>query len=155
MIQNDDPCLCGSTKIFGECCGAILDDHSKAETAEQLMRSRYTGFALQHNEHLLRSWSITTRPNSLNHDDHPVTWIGLEVHGTTDGQIGDDIGEVEFTARYIENSMLCKLREKSSFQKVDDLWYYLNGECEVKKEKLDRNAPCLCGSGKKFKKCCY
>jgi hypothetical protein len=26
---------------------------------------------------------------------------------------------------------------------------------EVKAEKIGRNAPCACGSGVKFKKCCY
>lgn len=155
MTQAHEPCLCGSGTLFSQCCGAILDDHQRAETAEQLMRSRYTAFVLQHNDHLLRSWFKNTRPKALNHDDHPATWIGLEIHNCTAGQVDDTDGTVEFTATYLEDGMLCMLREKSIFIKIDGLWYYVNGECEVKKEKPSRNAPCVCGSGKKFKKCCY
>lgn len=45
---------------------------------------------------------------------------------------------------YIEN--LEKLPEKP--------WCEEDSETIVKKEKIGRNEPCPCGSGKKYKKCC-
>lgn len=155
MITSNEPCPCGSDKEFGECCEVIISDHSKAETAEQLMRSRYVGFAIHHTDHVLRTWDEKKRPKGLNFEDNPVSWIGLEVHSTSAGAINDDGGEVEFTATYIENGMICKLREKSTFRKKEGLWYYVYGDTTLTKDKPARNAPCLCGSGKKFKKCCY
>lgn len=42
-------------------------------------------------------------------------------------------------------------------EKMDNRLAELKGEVEilsVKREKIGRNYPCPCGSGKKFKKCC-
>jgi len=68
--------------------------------------------------------------------------------------VEDTVGSVDFTTRYIEGGQLSHLREKSEFLKEDNLWYYLRGEADIKKSKLERNKPCPCGSGKKFKRCC-
>lgn len=147
-------CPCGSQIPFAACCLPILDDHRRAETAEALMRSRYSAFVQKHEQHILTSWHPRTRPKALNFDDHPVVWLGLEIHESVEGTPSDSTGTVEFTTSYLENGQLCSLREKSQFLKEDGLWLYLRGECRIKKEKVERNQPCPCGSGKKFKKCC-
>jgi SEC-C motif-containing protein len=139
---------------FSACCQPILENHRRAETAEALMRSRYTAFVQRHEPHILASWHQRTRPKALNFDDHPVVWLGLEIHESLAGTAADSEGTVEFTTFYLENSQLCSLREKSRFLKEDGLWFYLRGECSINKEKVERNRPCPCGSGKKFKKCC-
>jgi SEC-C motif-containing protein len=61
------------------------------------------------------------------------------------------------------------LGERSRFLREDGLWYYVNRafpkeeqpEPEdprltqaIKNLKVGRNDPCVCGSGKKIKKCC-
>ena len=147
-------CPCGSQIPFAACCLPILDDHRRAETAEALMRSRYSAFVQKHEQYILASWHPRTRPKALNFDDHPVVWLGLEIHESVEGTSNDSTGTVEFTTSYLEHGQLCKLREKSEFLKEDGLWFYLRGECRIKKEKVERNQPCPCGSGKKFKKCC-
>lgn len=147
-------CPCDSQSLFETCCQPILADHRRAETAEALMRSRYTAFVLKHEQHILASWHPRSRPKALNFDDHPVVWLGLLIHECREGSPDDDAGTVLFTTSYLENGQLCKLREKSRFLKEDGLWFYLRGECEIKKEKVERNLPCPCGSGRKFKKCC-
>ena len=43
-IKNEDLCPCKSGKTFGECCGPIIAGTAKAETAEQVMRARYTSY---------------------------------------------------------------------------------------------------------------
>jgi SEC-C motif-containing protein len=50
--------------------------------------------------------------------------------------------------------------ERSQFRKVDGRWYFVSGQkisappLKRDAEKVGRNDPCPCGSGKKFKKCC-
>jgi SEC-C motif-containing protein len=45
------------------------------------------------------------------------------------------------------------LSEKSRFVRKDGRWVYVDGEPQVSRAKVERNAPCPCGSGKKFKQC--
>ncbi len=147
-------CPCGSGSSYSSCCQKVLNDHSLATTAETLMRSRYTAFVVQHTQHIQSSWHSTTRPKALNFEDNPVTWLGLEIHSSQDGLPSDSSGNVDFTCTYLENGQLCKLQEVSQFLNEDGLWYYLQGESRVIKEKIARNTTCPCGSGKKFKRCC-
>ena len=39
-----DICPCGSTKPYADCCRPLIAGDRRAETAEQLMRSRYTAY---------------------------------------------------------------------------------------------------------------
>ena len=43
-MNNEELCPCKSGKTFGECCGPIIAGTAKAETAEALMRARYTSY---------------------------------------------------------------------------------------------------------------
>ncbi len=153
-MNKESQCPCGSGSTYSSCCQPILNDHQLATTAEMLMRSRYTAFVQRHAQHIQSSWHIKTRPKMLNFDDHPVVWLGLEINGCQGGLANDSSGTVDFTTSYLENGQLCKLQEVSQFLKEDDLWYYLQGECKVIKEKIARNSTCPCGSGQKFKRCC-
>ena len=153
-MTKESQCPCGSGSAYSSCCQPILNDHRLAVTAEMLMRSRYTGFVQQHAEHLQSSWHEKTRPKTLNFDDHPVVWLGLEIDSCRGGLADDSTGTVDFTCSYLENGQLCKLQEVSEFLKEDGLWYYLQGKCKVAKEKIARNTECPCGSGRKFKRCC-
>ena len=85
--------------------------------------------------------------------DPTLKWLGLTVHHAKGGE-EDSIGEVEFTAHYLSHGMRCALHERSAFEQVAGLWLYTAGEARRTEEKLERNAPCPCGSGKKFKSCC-
>lgn len=151
---DNDKCLCGSGSSYTDCCKKIHSDHSAAFSAEMLMRSRYSAFVLEDSTHILKTWIENKRPSALNFDDHPVTWINLTINNAKDGQINDSTGQVDFTSTYIEAGQLCTLSEVSNFKKLDNLWYYVDGVCDVDKRKLERNRPCPCGSGKKFKRCC-
>jgi SEC-C motif domain protein len=157
-------CYCGSGVDFSECCGPILDGSSQAETAEALMRARYSAFACQQAEFLHESLHPEHR------DDHDLAatrkwaenskWMGLEIVAVEAGGPEETEGEVEFIATYKERGLVHTYREKSKFCKVDGNWYYLDGklvmpETEVRGHpKVGRNDPCPCGSGKKYKKCC-
>jgi SEC-C motif domain protein len=147
-------CPCGSMLAEESCCLPILNDHRRAESALALMRSRYTAFVLRHEAHILASWHAMNRPQNLRFEDFPVTWIGLEIHQTEQGEKGDQRGMVEFTSTYVDNGHLCRLREKSNFVQENGLWLYVGGDCQVTRSSPPRNTHCPCGSGKKFKRCC-
>ena len=150
-------CPCGNG-VFKDCCGPYLDGDQAAPTAEALMRSRYTAYAVGNVEYLLKSWHPASREDDFVLEE-AIQWQGLDILDTTDGGEADDTGEVEFVARYLVENRPGQLRERSDFRREDGLWYYVDGE-EVKAQpvsvtKVGRNEPCPCGSGKKYKRCCY
>ncbi len=154
---RDTACPCGSGRSYEGCCGPYLDGAKEAPTAEALMRARYTAYVRVDEAYLSRTWHPTTRPPDLGLDDG-TRWLGLSIHRTEAGGAADPKGLVEFTARCSVAGTPGSLREASQFVKEAGRWYYLDGDAPrtplVKAEKIGRNAPCPCGSGKKYKRCC-
>jgi SEC-C motif-containing protein len=60
----------------------------QAVTAEQLMRARYSAYAVGNLDYVWQSWHPRTRPMALTSDDR-LTWIGLKVLDTVDGRPQD------------------------------------------------------------------
>ena len=111
------------------------------------MRSRYSAFVLAKTEYLIFSdlHSTKTDEEELLSFSKGVDWIGLVIHkatGTT----------VEFKAYYRKDGTTCLLHEMSHFVQRNGRWKYESGK--LYNSKIERNIPCPCGSGKKFKKCC-
>jgi SEC-C motif-containing protein len=120
------------------------------------MRSRYSAFARGLGEYLAASQATPSTPESsaeLSRWATSVTWLGLEVRSREAGGAGDDTGQVEFVARYLEDANVVALHERSAFERRDGRWLYVEGKPQVTTTKVERNAPCPCGSGKKFKQC--
>ena len=91
------PCPCGLPRRYDDCCGRYTSGNTPAPTAEALMRSRYSAYALALEHYLLATWHPSTRPAALELDAARAKWLGLEVkrHHAAD----DDHAEVEFIAR--------------------------------------------------------
>lgn len=122
------PCRCGATIPYPECCGRLIDDGVRAETCEQLMRSRYCAFALAREAYLLNTWHPSTRPVSLNLDTAaPVQWLGLQVIRASRCGTADTDGVVEFVARYKVNGRAGRLHEVSRFVREQGQWFYVDG----------------------------
>lgn len=117
-------CPCGTGQAFGECCGPLLTGRTAAPTAVQLMRSRYTAFAVGDADHLLATWHPSTRPRTLDLDP-AIVWRSLEVVRTVRGGPLDRDGIVEFVARYAADGERGALREASRFVR-DDRWRYVD-----------------------------
>ncbi|MCY1634090.1 YchJ family protein [Marinifilum sp. D737] len=155
------PCYCGKSNSYEECCGTIHSGKRKTETAEDLMRSRYSAFVIADIAYILKTYSSKTRP--LNQEKEildwakSVDWKRLDVVNTNKGNSMDDNGHVEFKAYYKEDGIDQCLHENSFFEKENEQWVYVSGEYpkEEKPNLPNRNDPCCCGSGKKFKKCCF
>lgn len=118
-------CPCGSGDGFTACCGPLVEDGVPAQTAVQLMRSRYTAFVLGHEDHLWRTWHPRTRPPELGAGD--VEWTGLTVLDVVAGGPDDDDGEVEFEARFAGADGPDVMRERSRFERRGGRWTYLEG----------------------------
>ena len=127
MNRNSTPtCHCGSGREFSLCCGPLLSGESRALTAEQLMRSRYSAFVLCDEAYLVKTWHPDTRPAEI--ETTGVQWLGLKVVRVEDGGAGDDRGTVEFVARYKVGGRGHRLHEVSRFARVDGQWYYVDGD---------------------------
>lgn len=123
------PCLSGTT--YGACCGPLHRGERTAPTAEALMRSRYSAFAVGDAKYVLTTWHPRTRPDTLELDPD-LDWRRLDVLTTRAGGPFDDAGEVEFAA-FCRNSVtgqVGRLHEISRFVRDDGTWLYVDGDVE-------------------------
>lgn len=116
------PCRCGGG-TYGTCCGPFLRREAWPDTAEQLMRSRYTAFATGDAEHLLRTWHPRTRPDTLELDDR--RWERLEILDRVDGAEDDLMGIVGFVAHWSADGRRGSVTERSAFVRRGGRWVYL------------------------------
>ena len=123
-----------------------------AVSAEALMRSRYSAYVMKNTGYISATWHASTRPAGLDLTTDDTPWQRLAILATQGGGAGDHTGYVEFAAWFAGG----QLHERSRFVKEDGCWLYVDGDLlpPVAEAKAGRNAPCPCGSGKKFKKCC-
>lgn len=142
-------CYCGSKKDFSGCCEPFLNYMSKPSMPEQLMRSRYTAYVLGNGEYVVNT---TTKENRYEDDiefikeySKTILWLSLDIL-----HVKEDI--VEFKAYYKDAEGMKVQHERSNFVYENGKWFYDNGK--LFNSKIDRNQPCPCKSGKKYKKCC-
>jgi SEC-C motif-containing protein len=119
-------CPCGSAKFagFAECCGRFIDGGMLPETAELLMRSRYSAYTLGNEAYLRATWHASTCPQDAIVQDTAAKWLGLEVKKHS--QQGDT-ATVEFVARYKVDGRAHRLHEISRFTREDGRWLYVDG----------------------------
>jgi SEC-C motif-containing protein len=96
-----------------------------AATAELLMRSRFSAFAVGDVGYLLRTWHSRTRPARLTLDPRQH-WTRLDVLGTDRGGLFDATGTVEFRAHYRHLGQPDSVHEHSRFVREDGAWVYLD-----------------------------
>ena len=123
------------------------------------MRSRYTAYALRDGAYLQATWDITKRPESIDFSRETINWLRLEITETKKGGIKDSKGQVTFKAFYSQDNEEYVMNEISRFTKQGGRWFYLDGIIKSisnvgLQTNTGKNAPCACGSGKKFKRCC-
>ncbi|MCX4820590.1 YchJ family protein [Streptomyces sp. NBC_01142] len=125
-LTGASPCPCGLPASYGECCGRFHSGAEAAPTAELLMRSRYSAFVAQDVAYLVRTWHPATRPRHLELD--PGTqWTSLEIMQTTGGSAFHTTGTVTFRARYRHHGQRGALHERSTFERRNGAWVYVEG----------------------------
>ncbi|MCZ2722938.1 YchJ family metal-binding protein [Marinomonas sp. 15G1-11] len=166
-MPTPNNCPCGTTLPYEMCCAMYHNNPGTAPTAEALMRSRYSAFAMKNFEYIQQTQKLDTSPDQsvedISQSNDNTQWIKLEILETQDGGEKDKTGIVSFCAHFKEGKHIGRLSERSIFKKSKQVWHYISGEHEVQgntplikssEMNIGRNDPCHCGSNKKFKKCC-
>jgi SEC-C motif-containing protein len=115
-------CPCGRGLPYAECCEPAHHGTAPA-TAEQLMRSRYSAFALDDDAYVLRTWHPSTRPAAIE-PDSGLRWVGLDILESSGGGLFDAEGVVEFRAHYRDHGKHGDMVERSRFVRHDGQWVY-------------------------------
>ena len=159
-----DLCPCSGGATFEACCLPVMRGEAAPETAEALMRARYSAYTQGEIDFIVDSHDPETA-DQVDRDasaswSKKAEWLGLEIVSTEAGGAGDDRGKVEFIARYRMEGADLAHHEHAEFRRHEGGWVYVDGEMVKPKPvvrdqpKVGRNEPCPCQSGKKYKKCC-
>lgn len=124
-LQRD--CPCGLPTTYDACCGRLHTGAAQAATAEELMRSRYSAYAVGNLDYVFRTWHPRTRPDDLS-PDPALAWTGLTILDTLAGGPDDETGEVEFIATFRKDNTRGQLHERSRFTRRATHWLYLDGD---------------------------
>ena len=164
----------GAPLLYTDCCQPYHDgllnneadkiDGAKTDSAERLMRSRYSAFVLVKPEYIVK----TTLPaqqklldsQAIESWAKETDWAGLEIITHTP-KLGKRHAQVEFKAYFNisdnKDDGIQAHHELSAFVKVTDKtnnearWYFLDPTVSMS---VTQKQPCICGSGEKFKRCC-
>ena len=163
-----DLCPCGSGRTLAECCLPVIERTRVAETAEELMRSRYTAFVRSDVDWIMDSHHSETVAE-IDRDEVATwsstsEWLGLKIRDTVDGGPDDDEGIVVFRARYKVNGQQVDHVERARFLRDGGEWRFHSVAADedeapialvpvTPRATVGRNDPCPCGSGTKYKKC--
>lgn len=151
---SPDKCPCDHHQPYVACCGRFLEYKQTPQTAEELMRSRFSAYALGHYQYIIDTYSMKNiedlNVQQLADDQADVEWKSLQIQGS----IVPD--QVEFTAYYRYQNRWYIMHERSTFIQQNGQWLYAQGFMFDDSGPFtpQRNQLCPCGSGKKFKKCC-
>jgi SEC-C motif domain protein len=127
-VPAPDPsmrCPCLSGESYGNCCGRFHSGEAAAPSAEYLMRSRYSAFAVGNTAYLLATWHSRTRPAAIELDPEQ-RWTRLDILGVSRGGMLDVEGTVEFRAFFRYKGSVHEQHEVSRFAREDGRWVYLD-----------------------------
>lgn len=150
-------CPCG-LDLYESCCQPLHLGHKKAETAAQLMRSRYSAFAKHEIDYLVQTTALGQQQaldvKAIAEWSKANQWLKLDVVQAQEKR-DKNHAQVEFKAHYATQEQSGQQvqihHEISHFVKQNGMWYFLDPTTE---QQITMKQPCICGSGKKFKQCC-
>lgn len=133
-FSPNDLCPCNLQKKYKKCCKLFHDGISFPKTALELMRSRYSAYALNKPRYIIdtthkENQDFTTNFNLWEEDIikfcESTQFLKLEI---LDFQDGLTQSFVTFKASLKQDTNDVGFTEKSKFLKVDSKWMYLEGE---------------------------
>lgn len=125
--MTEKKCPCGG-KSYEKCCGKFLSGKEIAKTPEELMRSRYTAFALKDVLYIEKTMTGPAKNGfnalELQNSLKTQSFLGLTVLNSIQKE---NKGMVEFKAILTINGENYTLHEKSEFIREDGKWFYYEG----------------------------
>ncbi|TCM71147.1 SEC-C motif-containing protein [Acinetobacter calcoaceticus] len=155
---NLQQCPCGLGQ-YAQCCQPLHQGEAVAQSAEQLMRSRYSAFALGQIDYLLATTALGQQQAldraAIASWSSANQWLGLEIVQSK-AKLGKIHAQVEFKANYRDLKAAAtepaeQHHEISHFVLHQGRWYFLDPTTD---QALTMKQTCICGSQKKFKQCC-
>jgi SEC-C motif domain protein len=126
-------CPCGGAAL-ATCCGPYIEGAAIPQTAEQLMRSRYTAYTQKNEAYLQATWHPSTRPaEPVTSPNEKLQWLGLEVKSALRlrQRKAENEDYVEFVARFRVQGRGQRLHEVSRFLREPSpeglRWFYVDG----------------------------
>jgi SEC-C motif-containing protein len=128
MTVTGNQCPCSSTLPYSKCCEPFHNKKAFPDTAEKLMRSRYSAFQKK----LLHYLIDTHHPEHFNpliieeiqESFNTCAWQKLSIISSHKGGVEDNDGTIEFRAHYAKDGTLDNHHEISYFIRIDGKWYY-------------------------------
>ena len=125
-------CPCHSGKKYEKCC-EIFHKSIEIATPVELMRSRYSAYALSLPSYIMKTTYLKS-PHFVNNSKKWQTSI-LEFCNTTDfvgleilsSSLDKDLALVTFFANLKQNGLDSSFTEKSTFRLVESTWLYDDG----------------------------
>lgn len=118
-------CYCGSAFTYAACCAPVISGIHPATSAEQLMRSRYSAYAVAAIDYLIATTHPSKRAGLSKKEVEKWaksnSWLRLEiVHAST--------FIVEFKAYFSNRQSPFQVHhERSTFAFEGGKWYYVDG----------------------------
>lgn len=146
-------CSCQSGLSYENCCSAYHRGLAFAESAEKLMRSRYSAYTLANIDYIVATTvpaqqALLDRAAMQNWAEN-TQWQGLTVV-LAQPCADKRHAKVEFNAFFKVGEAIEAHHENSLFVQIEGRWYFVDPTVPLPSNKQ----PCVCGSGKKFKHCC-
>ena len=133
-FSPNDICPCGSFKKYKKCCKPFHDKITFPKTALELMKSRFSAFAVLIADYII----FTTHENNSDYISDLKSWNQdimnfskntrfekLEILDFIDDEIESF---VTFKATLFQDKTDISFIEKSRFLKVDEIWKYVDGQ---------------------------
>lgn len=129
-------CSCGSGNTYATCCGRFHRGEL-AQTALELMRSRYSAYALKKIDYIIQTthpahadWKkplAQWKQELLNFSTH-TSFQRLEILAV---QEGSTLSFVTFQAHLSQAGKDVSFTECSRFEKLNDRWFYRSGGLQL------------------------
>ena len=133
-FSPNDICPCGSLKKYKKCCKPFHDKITFPKTALELMKSRFSAFAVLIADYII----FTTHENNSDYISDLKSWNQdimnfskntrferLEILDFIEGEVESF---VTFKATLFQDNTDISFIEKSRFLKVEDKWLYVDGQ---------------------------
>ena len=175
-------CFCGQPKRYQDCCQPCHSGLGPAQTAEQLMRSRFSAYVLQLVPYIAETYYPAVQSAdaiaeiaafagdahflalqvlafgdspAIDPGQFPVLPPPVNLYAVNDLLAAQPaLSYVHFKVWFLIVDKLHLLEEHSRFVRIDGHWGYVDGVLLPHPVlKIGRNDLCPCGSGKKFKAC--
>ena len=126
-----EECPCGLPNNYENCCYVYHSTKTHAPDAETMMRARYSAYVFCEIDYLIKTIPLLHRKSfdrkSTKHWSQNAQWLGLEIVSSKETH-GGEKAQVEFKAKYIFENEQQLHHERSTFEKIQGRWFFVDAK---------------------------